>query len=342
MCYNFKKGEFVSINVSVKQDTILVNKNEFLQSSIDTSSHNVYKSILDRFIETHSDNDNNDFVLTKNDFITYLDETLKINSKYDKASIYTQKTYVNVIKRFLKILYNNTNDFDVYNLIQYLEEHRRLDLDSISIKPLSFKDFTTARTFLLNDKLKGFTYDESLTIEQNKTLMFSSFIQARNNFALKLVAFAGIRSEEIKTLRINGIRKLKKSYELTLLIHRGKKKYDSRRTKIFMHYIKDEVDFLKSYFEAFGAKDNLIMVSSRNVEYPVCNKDISYLVKKFLSSLNINPPKDSKVGFYLLRHSFGLLICKEGKHIQTIRKKMGLVKTDMAKLYLHYLHTHTW
>jgi len=233
-------------------------------------------------------------------------------------------------------------DMSVYYLIQYLEEHRRLDLDSIDIKPLSYKDFMTVRNYLESQKPERFFLDHTKTIEENKTEMFQSFIKMRNMMALKLVVFAGIKSEEIKTLRINGIKKLKKSYEFELLIHRGKKKYEVRKTKMFMHHIRDEVLFLKQYFAAFGTPDNLIMVSSRNLEYSICNKDISYFVSKFFEKTQVKIPSSSKVGFYLLRHSYGLYLAKNGKHIQTIRKKMGLVKTDMAKLYVAYLKTNNW
>lgn len=276
----------------------------------------------------------------KTNLEAFFDKDLKDKKRYEYASIYTKKNNINILRRFLKHMYNEFNSSEALNCLELIEEEYRLDLKSLKIEHISFNDFNVIKDYLLGEanKQKSFEleYDKSKTVDENRNALSRKFSKIRNLMALKLVVYAGIKSEELKNVRTNDIKKLKISYELKLKRRVEKDNESFRRLKILASLIDKELEFMNKYFEAFNRDNELLMVSSRKDFRVLDNKEISYFVHKLFNDLNITLPENSKAGLYILRHTFALNLIKEKRKLQTLRRRLGLVKTAMAKEYYDY------
>ena len=257
----------------------------------------------------------------------------KHKAKYNKDSIFTEKTLSGILRRFFQYTFEHYNLEEFSTFENELKNYKRYNLVSNRIKFINLNDFE-----IIKERLIKKSQEIPIIFEKEKERKSpKNFVLARNLFVLKAFCLRGLKSEEMKDCRINDIGLKKISYQLRLLQRRGRNRDEYKYINIFKQLIEKEVNYLKAYFDAFGKTDNHILVSSRNLDEVMDNNNIAYIFKEFFTKeivQEIKLPDDYKLSSYLLRHSYGIYLASKYRSVQTIKRHLRLVKSKDAQMYL--------
>ncbi|UZE94306.1 MAG: tyrosine-type recombinase/integrase [Candidatus Pacearchaeota archaeon] len=242
----------------------------------------------------------------------YLIEKFLEELRLRKYSSQTEKSYLRIIKEFLKsgktlreflLGYSNKSRSYVRSVYFALKFFYENALDE------KFQE----KIPLVKTKLK---LPIILSREEIKK-MIDVTENLKHKIVLMLLYYAGLRLDETRNLRWKDTDFDRK------LIHVKKTKGENERI-VFLH------DNLKKCLEVYGIKsEGLILISERNKKYD--KRSIQQIVKKASEKVGIN----KKVSPHTLRHSFATHLLEAGADIRYIQHLLGHKNLQTTQIYTH-------
>jgi site-specific recombinase XerD len=247
-------------------------------------------------------------VKKEHELINKLIEELRIR----KYSYKTQRTYTEIVKRFLESE-KTLREF----LLSYFGKSRAYMREVYFALKFFYEN-------VLNKRFK-----EELPLVKSKVKlpvvlsrddvrkMINSTENLKHKIALMLLYYSGLRLDEAINLRWQDVDFSRN------VIHVRKAKGENERV-VFLH------ENLKKTFEIYGKKRvGLILISERGKRYD--ERSIQQIVKKAAKKAGIN----KKVSPHTLRHSFATHLLEAGCDIRHIQQLLGHKNLQTTQIYTH-------
>ena len=283
-------------------------KNLFLKEkslSFSSNSLKTYKKVLDEFIEyAYLERINNDTSLSIKNINRYFILGFLGELKERGLSTGTQKTYLDIIKSFLKYITENNEE-----AIDFIDKLKINVKNTIKIK----EAFSETEINKIKRELKN--------ILKNTKIPFQKY---RNYLMLLLLAETGMRANEVITIQKNGIYFENDKIITIEILGKGNKERKN--------YLNRE-EFEEYFINYKKIKEKRSIAS--NYYFPKQNGDkITYLAlwkfnKNFLKKLGIQ-----KSGLHLYRHTFARQKVSEGVNLSIISQWLG--HSDIKTTYNFY------
>lgn len=260
------------------------------------------------------------------DFYDYLIKNAKVENIKECKNI-KEEHLIDFL--YQRSLINKTSTLMLYKVIlgdlfRFLDKKCGGDFD-FSLRNLSFNKEKTLPKFLPKPKFLNF-------IEYLKNKDFKKDYDKKNRLILLIVAFSGMRSQEVRNLKFSD---LKPTYNKN-----GEEFYSIRITgkgnRQRMAMIKKES--IQKYLIEWMSCD--LKKRKYNTEYLFLNSSNkgSNTTRKFLlrtlKELKLLEEKES-VGLHMLRHSFASYVYGESKDIVLVQNLLGHSSVETTQIYVH-------
>lgn len=260
------------------------------------------------------------------DFYDYLIKNAKIANIKEWKNI-KEEHVVDFL--YQRSLVNKTSTLALYrvvlgDLFRFLDKKCGGDFD-FSLRNLSFNKEKTLPNFLPKPKFLNF-------IEYLKNQDFKKDYDKKNRLILLIVAFSGMRSQEVRNLKFSDLKPTcnKDGEEFYSIRITGK----GNRQRMAM--IKKE--YIQKYLSEW--MNSNLKKRKYNTEYLFLNslKKGSNTTREFLiktlKELNLLDKKE-RVGLHMLRHSFASYVYGESKDIVLVQNLLGHSSIETTQIYVH-------
>ena len=241
-------------------------------------------------------------------YLGRLSEELRLR----KYSLQTQKSYENIVKRFL---------FSGLQPRDFLLQHA--DNSNSSLRSIYF----SLKFFYENVLKQSFVEELPLAKSQSKLpsvlskeevkSLFDSTLNVKHRFVLMLLYYSGIRLHELLHLKWEDF-----DFErgtIHLRVTKG-----SRDRIVFLH------ERIKIFVQEFGLKgEGFVFLSNRDKKYN--QRSVQMIVKNASKRAGIK----KRVTPHALRHSFATHLLEAGADIRSIQSLLGHKNLQTTQIYTH-------
>ena len=241
-------------------------------------------------------------------YLGRLSEELRLR----KYSLQTQKSYENIVKRFL---------FSGLQPRDFLLQHA--DNSNSSLRSIYF----SLKFFYENVLKQSFVEELPLAKSQSKLpsvlskeevkSLFDSTLNVKHRFVLMLLYYSGIRLHELLHLKWEDF-----DFErgtIHLRVTKG-----SRDRIVFLH------EKIKIFVQEFGLKgEGFVFLSNRDKKYN--QRSVQMIVKNASKRAGIK----KRVTPHTLRHSFATHLLEAGADIRSIQSLLGHKNLQTTQIYTH-------
>lgn len=243
---------------------------------------------------------------------------IELNSR--GVSIRTKKTYLNIIRGFIKFNKKGIKESNIEEVKKYLSYLNKKGQTNISLNlvisalKFAFKSFN--KNLEIKRPIKEKRLPKVLSKEDVKKII-NSLKNIKHRLILKTIYGLGLRISELQNLKSENIDFTRK----LVLIKEGKGKKDR-----YINLPESLSEELKSYIKLNSSP---YVFNGRNNKLSI--KTIQKIFENALKKSEIN----KKASCHTLRHSFATHLLENGTDIRIIQKLLGHNKLETTQIYTH-------